>query len=140
MGVWPLPVPLRPLLVRIGPVVDLLLDEFAGRNRPERRSRQIEIGIRRDRHDVFVEVFYAFTLPELDLPLVLRLKQVLRVLSPCTVVVFVQNHAIPIRRVDPFVFRLDAAGAWVTAQVVLKRAKTDERPLLLDLLIGQAAR
>src|SRR3546814_16051155 len=37
------------LLVGVGPVENLLLDELAGSERLERRAREIEIGERRDR-------------------------------------------------------------------------------------------
>src|SRR3546814_12513972 len=37
------------LLVGVGPVENLLLDELAGSERLERRAREIEIGARRDR-------------------------------------------------------------------------------------------
>ena len=40
---------------------------------------------------------------------------------------------------DPFVLGLDAARAGVPAQIVLKRTETDERLLLVRLLIGQTA-
>src|SRR5206468_1960367 len=60
--------------------------------------------------------------------------------APCAVVVFVQNHAIPIRRVDPFVFRFDAACAGISAEIVLKRSETDDRPPLVGSLVRQAAR
>jgi hypothetical protein len=36
------------LLVGVGPVEDLLLDELAGGQRPERRARQVEVGLGRD--------------------------------------------------------------------------------------------
>ncbi|OQA30584.1 MAG: hypothetical protein BWY57_02769 [Betaproteobacteria bacterium ADurb.Bin341] len=95
--VRPGPVPLRPLLVRVGPVVDLLLDEFSGGDGPERRAGQIEIGVGGDRHDPLIKDLDALAFAELDLLLVLGLEQLLRVLPPGAVVVFVQNHTIPVR-------------------------------------------
>jgi len=133
------------LFVGIGPVVDLLLDEFAGGNSPERCAGQIKIAICGDRHDVsdfFIAVFQKFgalSHTKRDLFCVLRLKQLFCVLPPRAVMILIQNHAIPVGGVNPFVLGFDAARAGVAAQVILKRPETDDWFFLVGLFISQAA-
>ena len=53
--------------------------------------------------------------------------------------VLIQNDAIPVRCMHPLVLGLDAARAAVPSQIILERPEADERPLLVSLLVGQAA-
>ena len=52
--------------------------------------------------------------------------------------VFIQDHTIPVGRVDPFILGLDAPGALVPAEGILKRAETDQWPTCVGLFIRQA--
>jgi len=54
-------------------------------------------------------------------------------------VVFIENDAVPFRVVHPLVLGLDPAGAWVLAQVVLKRPEADDRLLLVGLFERESA-
>src|SRR5690606_12404395 len=106
-------------------------------NCTEWRAGQVEVGIRGDRHDVFVKIPDALALTKLHFLLPLSLEQLLGVFSPCTVVIFIKDHTVPVRRMDPFIFRLDAAGAWIASKVILKRTEAHKGLLLVGFLIGQ---
>ena len=61
--------------------------------------------------------------------------QFLRFLSPCTKMIFIQHHAIPVEGSRPFVFRLHAS-ALALAQEILKGTEADEWLVDVDILIG----
>ena len=111
------------LLVGVGPVEDLLLDELARRERLERRAREVEVGPGRDRQEVglvagqLVELLvelvehrgvlgFELLLGDLD---VLALEQLLGVVAPGAEVVLVEDHEVPVDPVQPLVLGLDPA-------------------------------
>lgn len=116
----------RALLIRIRPVEDLLFDELARGDGAERRARQIEIGVGADGQKVFdligrlFQKLRALTFGVLDFGFIFRIEQVFGFIAPRAVVVFVQDHAVPMRGVHPFVLRLDAARGGIAAEIVLK--------------------
>ena len=109
------------LLVGVGPVEDLLLDELARRERLERGSRQVQVGAGGDWQEVVLVVaelveflvegheavvVLGGQLLLLDL-LVLALEQLFSGLSPSAEVVLVEDDEVPVGGVDPLVLRLD---------------------------------
>ena len=86
-----------------------------------------------------LQKFRAFTRRELDFVSFFRLEQVFRFFAPRAVVILVQNHAILIAGMHPFVLGFDAAGTAVAAQIVLKRAETDKRSALVGFFEGETA-
>jgi hypothetical protein len=136
------------LLVGVGPVEDLLLDELTGCQRLERRARQVQVGAGSDRQEVVLVVAELVKLLVegheavvvlggqfllLDL-LVLTLEQLLGRLSPGTEVVLVEDHEVPVGGVDPLVLRLDEPGLPVSPEQVLERTEVDQRPSLVRLI------
>ena len=136
------------LLVGVGPVEDLLLDELTGCQRLERRARQIQVGAGGDRqevvlivaelvklliegHEAIVVLRGQFLL--LDL-LVLTLEQLLGRLTPRTEVVLIENHKVPVGGVNPLVLRLDEAGLPISPEQVLERTEVDQWPSLVRLI------
>ena len=134
------------LLVGVGPVEDLLFDELARGQRLERRAGEVEVGLGRDGQElglllrehaeVFVHILQPGGVFELGLllgdRLFLALEQFLRGLAPRAEVVFVEDHEIPIHRVQPFVLGLDVPRR-VAAQQILEGAEIDDRLLAVDL-------
>ena len=130
------------LLVGVGPVEDLLLDELARGQRPERRAGEVEVRLGGDRQElglllrelaeVFVHVLQVGGVLELGLllgdRLVLALEQFLRGVAPRAEVVLVEDDEIPVDVVEPFVLRLDVPRR-VAAEQVLEGAEVDERLL-----------
>jgi hypothetical protein len=53
--------------------------------------------------------------------------------------IFIHDDAIPMRRVNPLVLGLDAAGAGIAAEIILKRAKADERLFQVGIFRRKAA-
>ncbi len=140
-----LPCLLGCLLVRVRPVEDLLLDELPGGDGPERRARKVEVGPGAQRHQSFV-----VHLPGLQLSGVVRILcedlahflgpaqrrvfpvvEVPGVPAPRTVVVLVQDYAVPPDRLDPFVSGLYASGC-IPSQDILKGGEAHESPALID--------
>ena len=134
------------LLVGVGPVEDLLLDELARGQRLERRAGEVEVGLGRDGQElgfllrehaeVFVHIFQPGGVFELGLllgdRLLLALEQFLRGFAPRAEVVLVEHHEVPLHLVEPFVLGLDVARR-VAAEQVLKGAEIDDRLLGVDL-------
>jgi hypothetical protein len=130
------------LLVGVGPVEDLLLDELARRQRLERRAGEVEVGLGgdgqelgflfREHGQVLVHVLQPACVFELGFlfrdSLFLALEQFLGRLAPRAEVVFVEHHEVPVHRVQPLVLGLDVAGR-IAAEQVLERAEVDERLL-----------
>jgi hypothetical protein len=128
------------LLVGVGPVEDLLLDELARGQRLERRAGEVEVGLGgdgqelglllRELAEVFVHVLQAGGVFELGLllgdRLLLALEQLLGGLAPRAEVVFVEDHQVPVHRVQPFVLGLDVARR-IAAEQVLEGAEIDHR-------------
>ena len=139
------------LLVGVGPVEDLLLDELARGQRLERRAGEVEVRLGRDgqelglllrKHaEVFVHIFQAGGVFELGLllrdRLFLALEQFLRGLPPRAEVVFVEHHEVPLHLVQPFVLRLDVSRR-VAAEQVLEGAEIDDRLLADRSCVGIA--
>ena len=133
------------LLVGVGPVEDLLLDELARGQRLERRAGEVEVGLGRDGQElglllrehaeVLVHLLQAGGVFELGLllgdRLFLALEQFLGGVAPRAEVVFVEDDEVPVHRVQPFVLGLDVARR-IAAEQVLKGAEIDDR-LLVDL-------
>ena len=100
---------LRSLLIGVGPVEDLLLDELARRQRPERRAGEIEVRPRSDRQEVdlllgqltevFVDALQVAGVLQLGLLLgdgiVLALEQLLGRVTPRSEVVLVEDRRDP---------------------------------------------
>ncbi|OQA22734.1 MAG: hypothetical protein BWY63_00661 [Chloroflexi bacterium ADurb.Bin360] len=128
------------LLIGIGPVEDLFLDELPGGDGAEGRAGEVEVGVGGDGHDLFIEILQAHTLAKLDFFLALGFEELFGVLAPGAVVVFIQDDAIPVGGVDPFVFSLDTAGAAVPAEIILEGAEADDGAPLIRLLVGETAR
>ena len=61
--------------------------------------------------------------------------QFLRFLSPCTKMIFIQHHAIPVKGSRPFVFSLHASALALT-QKILEGTEADEWLVNVDILIG----
>ena len=135
------PLLLGALLVGVGPVEDLLLDELAGREGLEWGAGEVEVGLGGDREELglgFAELVKllveAFEVRVelclqllLGLSVVLALEEFLGAVTPSTEVILVENDQIPIGLVKPGVLGLDVAGL-VPAQQVLKRPEVDQRP------------
>ena len=121
------------LLVAVGPVEDLFLDELARTDGAEGRAGQVEVGIGGDGQDVLVEVGQPRSLGKLPLLLVLGIKEVFGILAPGAVVVFVQDDAVPVPQVYPFVPFLDAARL-VAAQQVLERTEAHHGAVFVYVL------
>ena len=130
------------LLVGVGPVENLLLDELARGQRLERRAGEVEVGLGRDGQElgflfrefaeVFVHILQAGGVFELGLllgdRLFLALEQFLGGVAPCAEVVFVEHHQVPLHLVKPFVLGLDVSRR-VAAEQILERTEIDERLL-----------
>ena len=128
------------LLVGVGPVEDLLLDEFTGGESFERRAGEIQIRLRgdgqeigfplREHGEVFIHYLQAGGVFEFRLffcdGFLLTLEEFLCRLAPCAEVVFVEHHQIPIHRMEPFILGFDVSG-FVTAQQVLEGAEENQR-------------
>ncbi len=130
------------LLVGVRPVEDLLLDELARGQRPERRAGEVEVRLGRDGQElglllrelaeVFVHLLQAGGVLELGLllgdRLLLALEQLLGGVAPRAEVVFVEDHEVPVHLVEPFVLGLDVPRR-VAAEQVLEGAEIDDRLL-----------
>ena len=135
------------LLVGVGPIKNLLLDELACGQRFERGPRQIQVGLGGDgqilalAHRIVVQILVdaAEMHGVLERGLlfgdgfVLALEQLFGRVAPRAEVVLVEDHQIPVNRVHPLVFGLDVAGG-VAPEQILKRAEVDQR------LVGGDAR
>ena len=86
--------------------------------------------------EVFVHILQAGGVFELGLllgdRLLLALEQFLGGVAPRAEVVFVEDHEVPVHRVEPFVLGLDVARR-VAAEQVLEGAEIDDRLLAVDL-------
>ena len=134
------PMFLCPLFIRVCPVVNLILDKFAGIQRPKRRTGQIEIIHGCDGEERFivgVATVIRIHILTVVAVLVLLLKQLFGVFLPCSEMVLVKNNQIPVGGMYPFVFCLDAAGFPIHSQIILKRAKADDGTGLVRRFIGQ---
>ena len=69
--------------------------------------------------------------------LIVLFKQLLGVLFPCAKVVFIENDQIPVDGMYPLIAALDGAGGLVHTEIVLERAKADDRATLVGGLVGQ---
>ena len=128
------------LLVGVGPIKNLLLDELARGQRFERGPRQIQVGLGGDgqilalAHRIVVQILVdaAEMHGVLERGLlfgdgfVLALEQLFGRVAPRAEVVLVEDHQIPVNRVHPLVFGLDVAGG-VAPEQILKRAEVDQR-------------
>lgn len=147
-GIWifagSFPFGLGPLLIGIGPVIDLLLNELAGIQRTERRAGEIEVIGSGNRQPCFIVGVTGIIFGEvLFVGILVLLEQLLCVILPCAEVVFIENDEVSVRGMDPFIIGLDAAGLLVHAKEFLKRAEADDGPgficFLILLIVCQAA-
>ena len=133
------PFGLGTLLVRVGPVEYLLLDELTIVDGAERRSREEEIILRRDGQPSLVDgiarlVLLIFLGIEVHcILLVLLLEELLGTLLPCTKVILIEDYQVPSRGVDKLILCLDAATL-VRTQQVLERTEHHDRPRLVGSL------
>ena len=113
----------------------MVLDELAGVDRPERRSRKIEIAHGRNRQPRLVQPFptplFAFAFDFVFF----HLKQLLRTVLPSAEVILIKDDEIPVDLMHPLVRRLDAARLAIVAEEILKRPETDNGLLLVRLRI-----
>ena len=113
-----LPIRLGLLLIGICPVIYLLLDKFAGVQRPKRRTGKIQIIIGSYGQPGFITGIASFILLQIFAVisvLVLLLKELFGVIFPSAEVIFVKNHQIPVGGMHPFIFSLYAACGLVHA-------------------------
>ncbi len=136
---------LRALLVGVGPVEDLLLDEAALLEHLERRTGEVEVGVRPDGHEgvllaaALLELFGegALGIRELERLLllahrvVLALEELLGRIPPRSEVVLVEDDEVPGELIEPLMVRLEVAGG-VAAHEVLEGAEEDERMPRVD--------
>ena len=139
-GVWidafAFPFGLGPLLIGIGPVINLLLNELTGIQRTERRAGEIEVIGRSDRQPRFIVGITGIVFGKvLFVGILILLEQLFCAVLPCAEMVFIENDEIPVRGVDPFVIGLDAAGLLVHAKEILKRAEADDGPGFIRLSV-----
>ena len=86
------PVLFGPLLVRVGPVVDLFLDKLAGVQRPEWRAGQVQIVHRGDGQPGFIVGIATIVFAQvLVVAVLVLLKQLTGVFFPGTEVVLVKD-------------------------------------------------
>ena len=131
---------LRPLLVRVGPVVNLFLDELARADGPKGCARQVEVGTGGERHQFLVVEFTAVQFLAVGSILrhqfahlhrtsqllhVLLVVEVLGMLAPCAIVILVQHDAVPLHLLNPLVGRLDATSR-IASQHILEGSKAHE--------------
>ena len=131
---------LCPLFIRVCPVVNLILDKFTGIQRPKRRTGQIQIVHGCDGEERFivgVATVIRIHILTVVAVLVLLLKQLFGGIFPCSEVVLIKDHQIPVGGMYPLIFCLDAAGFPIHSQIILKRAKADDRAGLVRCFIGQ---
>ena len=132
------PVFLCPLLIGVGPVINLLLDEFAGVDGPEGRAGEVEVETGRDREPGFVHgVPGLFFLILLHIEIAVRLfigivKELFGPVTPGAEMVLVKDDEVPVDCMNKFVFRLDAAG-FIGPQQVLEGAEDDNGPGFVGL-------
>ena len=135
-----LPAQLGLLLVRVGPVEDLVLDELPRGERPERRAREVEVEARLNGQPGLVEGVAADlrrrVVNVVEAVVVLPGEELLRGVAPGSEVVLVEDHEVPVLEVDPLVARLDAPGLSIHPQVVLERAKAHDGPRRVALLVA----
>ena len=129
------------LFVRICPVEYLLFDKLTRGDGAERCSGKIEVCTRTQRHQSFVIHLAGLQLPSRGSVLgenladlfrtaqgrVFPVIEVLGVPAPRSVVILVQNYAVPSDGLDPLVCGLDAPDG-VPPQNILKGGEADERP------------
>ena len=118
------PLLLGALLVGVGPVEDLLLDELTGGQRLERGARQVQVRLGGDRQELrlILSQHVEFLVEPLEvgvelglelllgLGLVFPLEQLFGAVAPRPEVVLVKHHQVPVRLVQPRVLGLDVAG------------------------------
>ena len=128
------------LLVGIRPVVNLFLDKLTSGDGTERCPGEVKISIRAQWHQAFIVHLTSLqfadvigilgdNLPNFLGPLqgrVFLVVEVLGIFAPCSVVVFIQDDAVPINSLNPLVSSLNTAGVILT-QNILKRGEADER-------------
>ena len=130
------PVFLGPLLVRVGPVIDLFLDKLAGVQRPEWCAGQVQIIQGGDGQPGFIVGVAAVVLGQILVVVILILfKQFTGVFFPGTKVVLVKDDQVPVGSMYPFIVGLDAAGLFVHAEKVLEGTKADDRPVFVRPLV-----
>ena len=137
-----LPASLGFLLVGVGPVENLLLNELTRRQSLEGCARQVEVGASGDRQELCLVTAQLVelgvegvqrTIGELGSQLlvgyllILTLEQCLGRFAPCTEVVLVKDDQVPVDGVNPLVLRLDQPGLLIPAKQVLERAEVHQR-------------
>ena len=137
-GVLARPSLLGTLLVGVGPVVYLLLNELARVERAERRAREEEVVRGLDREVALVHVALVglaqarvHGLAGVCLVLVILYEEALGVLVPGAEVVLVKDDKVPVLLAHPLVLRLYPAGPALAPQEVLEGAKAHDGPLLV---------
>ena len=127
---------LDPLLVRVGPVVDLFLDKLAGVQRPERCAGQVQIVGGSDGQPGFVVgVAPVVAAQVLVIIILVLLKELAGVFFPGAKVVLVKDDQVPVGGMHPLVVGLDAAGVFVDAKEVLEGAKADDGAVFVRALV-----
>ena len=138
--VWPRLLGL--LLVGVGPVEDLLLDELAGVERPEGRAREKEVVASHDGQVALVDLVSGVDVADpcvdvllrVPLVLVLLLEERLGVLVPGAEVVLVEDDEVPVLLADPLVLGLDAPRPFASEEV-LEGAEAYDRAGLIGRLV-----
>ena len=135
------------LLVGVGPVEDLFLDELARGQRLERRAGEVEVGLGRDGQELGLLLREFARGPRSHPPGRRRYSSLasflatassspsnssLAVVAPRAEVVLVEHHQVPLHLVEPFVLRLDVPRL-VAAKQVLEGAEIDHRLPAADL-------
>ena len=127
------------LLIRIGPVEDLVFDELARVEGTERCAREVEVEARLDGEPGLVErvacTRYRRVIGIVYALVIFGGEQAPCGVAPCTEVVFVEDHKVPCFVMHPLIAGLDASRLLVYAEVVLKRAKTYDRSRGVAILI-----
>ncbi len=130
------------LLVGVGPVEDLLLDELAGVERPEGRAREKEVVASHDGQVALVDLVSGVDVADpcvdvllrVPLVLVLLLEERLGVLVPGAEVVLVEDDEVPVLLADPLVLGLDAPRPFASEEV-LEGAEANDRAGLVGRVV-----
>ena len=109
------------LLIGIGPVVNLFFDKLAGVQSTEWRAGQIKIIGRCNGQPRFIVGIAAIIFAQILVVAVLVLfKQLFCAVLPCSEVVLIENHQIPVGSMHPLVIGFDAASRFIHTEKILK--------------------
>ena len=129
------------LLVGVGPVVDLLLDELTGVEGAEGRTREKQVVAGEDGQVALVDAVAGVDLADagilwarVTLVIVLLREEALRVLIPGAEVVLVEDHKVPVLGAHPLVLGLEGPVP-ALAEEVLERSEAHDGPVLVGSLV-----